>query len=194
NEEIVRPPGVCKLTPNHSAQATRQVDALVLGSGEAGKYLAWHLAQSGKRTVLIERRWVGGSCPNVNCLPSKNEVHSAKVAHTVRQAATFGVNVEGMQVDMQRVLARKREMVEGLVAMHLERFRTSGATSASSSPASRSICVALSPSTIASRPAQRTCGRSATAQAAQSSRTRRTTTSASCATTSQAAGAARTSA
>ena len=50
------------------------VDALVLGSGEGGKYLAWHLARSGQRTVVIERRWIGGSCPNINCLPSKNEI------------------------------------------------------------------------------------------------------------------------
>ena len=54
---------------------------VVIGSGEGGKYLAWHLAQSGQRTVVVERRWVGGSCPNVNCLPSKNEIESAKVAH-----------------------------------------------------------------------------------------------------------------
>jgi pyruvate/2-oxoglutarate dehydrogenase complex dihydrolipoamide dehydrogenase (E3) component len=46
-------------------------DALVLGSGEGGKFVAWHLARSGKRTAVIERRWIGGSCPNINCLPSK---------------------------------------------------------------------------------------------------------------------------
>jgi pyruvate/2-oxoglutarate dehydrogenase complex dihydrolipoamide dehydrogenase (E3) component len=56
-------------------------DALILGSGEGGKYLAWHMAQSGRRTAVVERRWIGGSCPNVNCLPSKNEIWSAKVAH-----------------------------------------------------------------------------------------------------------------
>ena len=55
-------------------------DALVLGSGEGGKYLAWHLARSGQRAAVIERRLIGGACPNTNCLPSKNEIHSAKVA------------------------------------------------------------------------------------------------------------------
>jgi choline dehydrogenase-like flavoprotein len=59
------------------AEAER-VEALVLGSGEGGKYLAWHLAQSGRRTAVVERRWIGGSCPNINCLPSKNEIWSRK--------------------------------------------------------------------------------------------------------------------
>ena len=50
-----------------------RVDMLVLGSGEAGTYLAWHMAHDGHRTAVVERRWVGGSCPNINCLPGKNE-------------------------------------------------------------------------------------------------------------------------
>ena len=54
-----------------------QYDAVVIGSGEGGKYLAWHLAKAGQRTAVIERRWIGGSCPNINCLPSKNEIWSA---------------------------------------------------------------------------------------------------------------------
>jgi len=53
-------------------------DILILGSGEAGKYLAWTMAGEGHRTAVVERRWVGGSCPNVACLPSKNIIHSAK--------------------------------------------------------------------------------------------------------------------
>ena len=59
-----------------------QYDALVLGSGKSGKLLAWHMAQAGRRTAVVERRWIGGSCPNVACLPSKNEIWSARVAHT----------------------------------------------------------------------------------------------------------------
>ena len=65
---------------------SEQFDALVLGSGEGGKYLAWHLAKSGRRTAVVERRWIGGSCPNINCLPSKNEIWSAKVADLTRHA------------------------------------------------------------------------------------------------------------
>ena len=56
-----------------------QYDVVVLGSGEAGKYLAWTLASEGKRVAVVERRYVGGSCPNIACLPSKNVIHSAKV-------------------------------------------------------------------------------------------------------------------
>ena len=53
---------------------------LVLGSGEAGKYLAWTMANAGHRTAVVERRWIGGSCPNIACMPSKNVIWSAKVA------------------------------------------------------------------------------------------------------------------
>ena len=66
-------------------------EALVLGSGGGGKLLAWHLAGSGKRTAVVERKWIGGSCPNINCLPTKNEVWSAKVADLVHNAARFGL-------------------------------------------------------------------------------------------------------
>src|SRR6266481_8906633 len=100
---------------------------VIIGSGEGGKYLAWHLAQSGQQTVVVERRWVGGSCPNVNCLPSKNEIWSAKVADLVHHATKFGVTPSSASSDMAAVRKRKREMVEGLIAMHLERYKASGA-------------------------------------------------------------------
>ncbi len=104
-----------------SAQRPEQIDILVLGSGEGGKYLAWHMAHSGRRTAVVERRWIGGSCPNVNCLPSKNEVWSAKVAALVKHAAEFGMVTGSAAIDMARVRQRKRDMVDGLIAMHLER-------------------------------------------------------------------------
>jgi len=102
-------------------------DVLVLGSGEGGKYLAWHMAKSGYRTAVVERKLIGGSCPNTNCLPSKNEIWSAKVADLVHHADRFGMLTGSDTVDMTRVLARKREMVDGLIAMHLDHFRASGA-------------------------------------------------------------------
>jgi pyruvate/2-oxoglutarate dehydrogenase complex dihydrolipoamide dehydrogenase (E3) component len=102
-------------------------DILVLGSGEAGKYLAWHMAHAGHRTAVVERQLIGGSCPNINCLPSKNEIWSAKVADLVRHAAAFGTVTGPGSVDMARVRQRKRDMVEGLIAMHLERYQASGA-------------------------------------------------------------------
>jgi len=101
-------------------------DALVLGSGEGGKYLAWHLARTGRRVAVIERRWIGGSCPNVNCLPSKNVIWSAKVADLVRHAGQFGSIIGPPTIDMAKVRQRKRDMVEGLIDMHLRNYKASG--------------------------------------------------------------------
>jgi pyruvate/2-oxoglutarate dehydrogenase complex dihydrolipoamide dehydrogenase (E3) component len=107
------------------AQA-EQVENLIIGSGESGKWLAWELGADGQETFVVERRWIGGSCPNINCLPSKNEIHSAKVAHTVRHAAEFGTDVTGARTNMPNVLARKRKMVEDEIAGHLARYRAVG--------------------------------------------------------------------
>ena len=102
-------------------------EVLVLGSGVGGKLIAWHLAQSGHRTAVVERRWIGGSCPNIACMPSKNEISSAKVAHLARHGAEFGTKVSSVAVDMATVRRRKREMVERQVAKHLENYKASGA-------------------------------------------------------------------
>lgn len=106
---------------------TENYKNVIIGSGEGGKYLAWHLAQSGEQTIVIERRWIGGSCPNVNCLPSKNEIWSAKVADLVHHAAEFGSITGPTSTDMTAVRKRKREMVDGLIAAHLERYKATGA-------------------------------------------------------------------
>jgi pyruvate/2-oxoglutarate dehydrogenase complex dihydrolipoamide dehydrogenase (E3) component/pimeloyl-ACP methyl ester carboxylesterase len=106
---------------------TENYKNIIIGSGEGGKFLAWHLAKAGEKTAVVERRWVGGSCPNVNCLPSKNEIWSAKVANLVFHAAKFGSMTTPGPVDMSVVRRRKREMVDGLVAMHLEKYKASGA-------------------------------------------------------------------
>ena len=66
-------------------------EVLILGSGQGGKLLAWHMARSGHRTDVVERRWTGGSCPNIACLPSKNEIWSARVAHLAHRTAQFGI-------------------------------------------------------------------------------------------------------
>lgn len=100
---------------------------IIIGSGEGGKYLAWHLAQSGQKTAVVERRWIGGSCPNINCLPSKNEIWSAKVANLVFHAQKFGSMTVAGPVDMAVVRNRKRKMVEALVQMHLDRYKATGA-------------------------------------------------------------------
>ena len=102
-------------------------EILVLGSGIGGKLLAWHMAQSGRKTVVVERRYIGGSCPNINCMPSKNEIWSAKVAHLARNGAEFGTMTGPVRVDMAKVRQRKRDMVERQIAAHLEHYKASGA-------------------------------------------------------------------
>jgi pyruvate/2-oxoglutarate dehydrogenase complex dihydrolipoamide dehydrogenase (E3) component len=103
------------------------VHNLIIGSGVAGKIIAWNLAKQGQRTVCIERSMVGGACPNVACLPSKNVVYSAKAVSLVHPTRGLGVVTGSLQVDMAGVARRKRKMVDGLVEMHLANFKASGA-------------------------------------------------------------------
>ncbi|HEX4461392.1 MAG TPA: FAD-dependent oxidoreductase, partial [Polyangia bacterium] len=103
-------------------------DLVILGSGEGSKFLAWTQAKKRQRVALVERKYIGGSCPNIACLPSKNVIHSAKVASYARRGAEFGVNAGGaVSVDMKAVRERKRKMVAELVAIHVKNFETSGA-------------------------------------------------------------------
>ena len=105
-----------------------RVEVLILGSGEGGKNMAWHMARSGRRTAVVERKWIGGSCRNIACLPSKNEIWSARVAHLARHAAQFGTMISGpVTTDMARVRQRKRDMVEDGIARHIQVYQTTGA-------------------------------------------------------------------
>ena len=104
-----------------------EYDVVVLGSGEAGKFLAWTLAAEGHRTAVIERRYLGGSCPNIACLPSKNVIHSAKVASYFRRSEEFGIATQGWKINMSAVRDRKRKMIDGLMEMHRDKFQASGA-------------------------------------------------------------------
>ncbi len=106
---------------------TETYDVLILGSGQGGKQLAWHLGKAGKKVAVVERRWVGGSCPAVACMPSKNEVWSAKVAHTVRDAALFGTVVDGFRTEMEEVRRRKQDMIDREIAAHLAAYKDSKA-------------------------------------------------------------------
>ena len=99
---------------------------VILGSGAGGKLLAWHLASSGQSTAVVERRWIGGSCPNVNCMPSKNEIWSAKVSYLVHYAAAYGAATGPVAIDMAKVRQRKRDMVEDQIAAHLANYKASG--------------------------------------------------------------------
>src|SRR5437899_9949701 len=90
-----------------------EYDLLILGSGAAGKLLSWTLARKGMKTAVIERKYVGGSCPNIACLPSKNIIHSAKVASYFRRSEEFGVTKDNWKINVQAVRERKRRMVAG---------------------------------------------------------------------------------
>jgi pyruvate/2-oxoglutarate dehydrogenase complex dihydrolipoamide dehydrogenase (E3) component len=103
-------------------------ETVILGSGQGGKLVAWNLAKSGKTVAVVERQWVGGSCPAVACLPSKNEIWSARVAHLVRNASQFGVKTGDVTIDVGAVLARKRGMIEREVSFHLGAYESSGAS------------------------------------------------------------------
>ena len=105
--------------------AIDRYDLVMVGSGEAGKYLAWTLSKAGHRTALVERRMVGGSCPNIACLPSKNIIHSAKIASLARRGTEFGVDVGSVSTNMAAVQRRKRNMVDALIKVHLDRYEAS---------------------------------------------------------------------
>jgi pyruvate/2-oxoglutarate dehydrogenase complex dihydrolipoamide dehydrogenase (E3) component len=102
-------------------------DILVFGSGAGGKLTAWTSASEGQRTAVVERRLIGGSCPNIACLPTKNVIHSAKVADFVRHDRDFGSGTAPASIEMAEVRARKRRMVDGLVNMHMDKYKESGA-------------------------------------------------------------------
>jgi pyruvate/2-oxoglutarate dehydrogenase complex dihydrolipoamide dehydrogenase (E3) component len=106
---------------------TENYDMLVIGSGEAGRYLGWAMAGEGHRTAVVERKLIGGSCPNIACLPSKNIIHSAKVRSLAGRAAEFGVDAGPVTTSMKGVQDRKRAMVDGLRRLHLDRYQSSGA-------------------------------------------------------------------
>ena len=109
------------------ASQPEEYEVLVLGSGAGGKLISWSLASKGMKTGVIERKYVGGSCPNIACLPSKNIIHSAKIASYFRRSEEFGINKDGWKINMPVVRERKRKMVAGLVDLHLELYKKSGA-------------------------------------------------------------------
>jgi pyruvate/2-oxoglutarate dehydrogenase complex dihydrolipoamide dehydrogenase (E3) component len=119
--------GSDRITPEEAMSQSERIEILILGSGAGGKLLAWHMARSGRRTAVVERRWIGGSCPNVNCLPSKNEIQSAKVASLVRHGAEYGAKTGPVEIDMATVRDRKRNMVDQQIAAHLHNYKASGA-------------------------------------------------------------------
>ena len=115
-----------QLTSIATPSSIEDYDLVILGTGEGSKFLAWTLAKQGQRVAIVERKYIGGSCPNIACLPSKNIIHSAKVASHFQRGAEFGIQSGSFTVDMAAVRQRKRDMVKGLVDIHLNNFKNSG--------------------------------------------------------------------
>jgi pyruvate/2-oxoglutarate dehydrogenase complex dihydrolipoamide dehydrogenase (E3) component len=99
-------------------------DAVVIGGGKGGKTLAMHLARQNYKVAMIERdpMMVGGGCINLACIPTKTFVASARLVHSIRRAAEFGIKVEGVTVDWPGVRKRVEEVVSEMRALNLKNF------------------------------------------------------------------------
>jgi pyruvate/2-oxoglutarate dehydrogenase complex dihydrolipoamide dehydrogenase (E3) component len=110
-----------------SSSQPEDFDLVILGGGTGSTVAAWTFASGGKRVAVVDQKYIGGSCPNIACLPSKNIIHSAKVASYVRAGREFGIALNDFTLDMSAVRNRKREMEPGLNEMYLENYNKTGA-------------------------------------------------------------------
>src|SRR5580692_5637609 len=110
-----------------SKRQPEEFDLVILGGGTGMTIAAWTFAGEGKRVAVVERKYISGSCPNIACLPSKNIIHSAKVASFFHRSNEFGISKENVHINMAAVRERKRKMVRNLVDIHLDHYKKSGA-------------------------------------------------------------------
>jgi pyruvate/2-oxoglutarate dehydrogenase complex dihydrolipoamide dehydrogenase (E3) component len=110
-----------------SKTSPEEYDLVILGGGTGGTVAAWTFAGQGQRVAVIERKYIGGSCPNIACLPSKNVIHSAKVVSYVHRSEEFGIPKRGFAVDMRVVRERKRKMVSYWNNVYLDNYKKTGA-------------------------------------------------------------------
>jgi pyruvate/2-oxoglutarate dehydrogenase complex dihydrolipoamide dehydrogenase (E3) component len=114
-------------TQSPKTSKTEEYDLVILGGGTGSTIAAWTFAKQGQRVAAIDRKYVGGSCPNIACLPSKNIIHSAKVASYFRRSEEFGIAKRDFSVDMSAVRDRKRRMVSSWNNVYLDNYKKSGA-------------------------------------------------------------------
>src|SRR5580700_2556425 len=112
-----------QINGNETASSAQTYDVVILGGGTGSTIAAWTFASQGQRVAVIERKYIGGSCPNIACLPSKNILQSAKVASYFRRGEEFGAIADNFRVDMAAVRARKRMMVSNLNDMYFDNFK-----------------------------------------------------------------------
>lgn len=86
-------------------------DAIIIGSGQGGTPLAKKLAAANWKVALVERKWVGGTCVNIGCTPTKTMIASGRIAHLIKRSADFGIHTHGCTVDIEEVLKRKNGVV-----------------------------------------------------------------------------------
>lgn len=131
NEPIAQGESHMKSFENTSSHSKRlqpeEFDVVILGGGTGSTVAAWTFATEGKSVIVVDRKYIGGSCPNIACLPSKNIIHSAKVVDYFRRSKEFGIAHEGFRIDMSGVRERKRKMVTGLNEMYLGNYKDTGA-------------------------------------------------------------------
>jgi len=92
--------------------SVERFDAIIIGSGQGGMPLSSALAGAGWRTVLVERQYIGGTCVNVGCTPTKTMVASGRVAYLTRRGQDYGVHTSDLLIDLRRIRQRKRDIVE----------------------------------------------------------------------------------
>ena len=103
---------------------SQRYDALVVGGGKGGKTLAMYLGKQNYKVAMIERdpMMIGGGCINVACIPTKTFIASARLVHSIRRAAEYGIKVEGVSVDWQGVRKRVEQVVSEMRALNLKNF------------------------------------------------------------------------
>ena len=104
-----------------------EFDLVILGGGTGSTIAAWTFAGEGKRVAVVDRKYIGDSCPNIARLPSKNIIHAAKVASLFGRHQEFGIETGPVAINMPGVYARKRKMVDDLMKLHLDQYQASGA-------------------------------------------------------------------
>ena len=116
---------------------SEKYDAIVIGGGKGGKTLAMYLGKQKYKVALIERdpMMIGGGCINVACIPTKTFIASARLVHSIRRAAEFGVKVEGVSVDWSAIRQRVEEVVSDMRALNLKNFTPSRASTSFWAPA-----------------------------------------------------------
>src|SRR3954468_20999698 len=87
-------------------------DCIVIGSGQAGTPLAKKLAEAGKKTLLVEKRFIGGTCVNDGCTPTKSMVSCAKTAYNIAHSQEWGISVSDSKINLEKIIERKNKVVE----------------------------------------------------------------------------------